>query len=142
MSQRQERIKAMFEANPNLNRLLVTSDGSGFTEANASSAEAHQATLNKPDDNVEKVKREDYIEVKDPVVVTGGFLDGNLESIKKGVKDIDSVEKLEAYKAEELEKGDKARKGAVEAIEGRIEELTQSNDDGAGDENGSGASEQ
>lgn len=121
MATKAEKIKSMFEANKNLNVLLVCSDGCGFTEASKASAESHQATLSKG--NLERITRNDFFDVKTDDDEDKAFLDYNLKTIKVKVKDIENVEELECYKSEELEKGDKARKGVVESIENRIAEL-------------------
>ena len=122
MKKYKERIKAMFEANKHLNKLVITSDGYGFTEGSKAHAEAHQATLTSGE--IAEVTRADYFPEENPPTEDRGLLDGNLKSVKKQVAALDSMETLEELKAEELSKGDEARKGAVEAIESRIEELT------------------
>jgi len=112
----------IFDINPNLKAYYKTNDGTAFYTEN--DAKNHARGLK--DKTVEKVRNIKNIEVQSEDVQSDDFLNPlsglNLNDTKELLNAISDIETLE--KCLQVEKQGENRKGAIDAIEKRIKELT------------------
>lgn len=132
--------KPYFEGESKHEELFVTSDGQVFTEESFS--DAHRSRL--PEKEAIKVTRTEALaeaelgkktksNKKDKGTDQPSVLNSNLKELPKSLEVIADVEVLEALKVEENAKGEDARKGAIEAIDARIDAIKKAEDEGKGE---------
>ena len=108
-------------ANPNIKEVFMTSDGQGFTSESV--AFNHQKTIDASVE-VESFKREAA-----PASEGGSIVDLSIAKLTEAIKDEVNVVVLKDLLAAETAKGNDKRKGALDAIQERIDAVTNDNQD-------------
>lgn len=133
-----EVAKHVFARNPKIDKLHVASDGQAFTEKHQCEGHAQRLKDQKIDSfsrKAEEIAENIKSKVKKLTTKKADILDGNVSEVADKVKAIGTVEELNTLA--EREKAGDDRKGVKEAIDKRIAELSE-DDNNDQDETGTG----
>lgn len=128
----------VFARNPKIDKVYVTSDKQAFLEKHQAEGHAQRLKDQKVEPfskNAEEAEEKLKSKVKKLKTKSTDILDGNVSEVADKVKTIGTVEELNTLA--EREKAGDDRKGVKEAIDKRIAELSE-NDNNDQDETGTG----